>query len=234
MRTLKIHTLFSILILLIVFSISSYAEKIDSVDNNQARGYPWIAHSSLDAFYLASPANPMGTQPYQFSTYQAFTIQSLSFASFHMGLRSRETMAPNFSQPYREPASIKLASTIELLPNFVYASIGGNIPVLSDSFSINDTAALYQALNNFSPMPYSNFLSPQAIELGLYGKFSTLDWTALAGFAYVRPGQFDNLTDHSFHPSPFMNFMGRGFLQTDRSNHRLDAQATLYFEETWC
>src|SRR5438045_3999521 len=99
----------------IFLAAAAHAQRNDTLESGQEKGYPWIAHSSLDAFYVASPANSGGVQPYQVSAYQGFTIQSLSFASFHMGLRSRETLAPGFNRPYREPFSLKLAGTAEIL-----------------------------------------------------------------------------------------------------------------------
>ena len=87
---------------------AGYAQTADSAEYAKGRSYPWIAHSSVDAFYLSSPAEPGQSSPYQISLYQGFTIQSLSFAWFHIGLRSRETYVPGFDEAYREPMVLKL------------------------------------------------------------------------------------------------------------------------------
>jgi len=216
----------------LMLAASAQAQKNDTLESGQEKGYPWIAHSSLDAFYLGSPANPGGIQPYQISAYQGFTIQSLSFASFHMGLRSRETFAPGFSQPYREPFSLKLSGTAELLRDFLYASLGGNIPILPGAINIEDTLALYQALNDYSPMPYSAFLSPRALEAGLFGRYSWSSWFALGGVTYARPARFTAIPDRASYPAPFFDIMVRAFLETGKSRHRWDAKATIYSDET--
>src|SRR5688572_1171391 len=79
------------LALLSVLASSAFAQKPDSTED-KGHGFPWIAHSSIDIFYLNSPAVPGKDHPYQASLYQGFTIQSLAFAWFHIGLRSRETL----------------------------------------------------------------------------------------------------------------------------------------------
>lgn len=215
-----------------VLAAAAHAQKNDTLESGQEKGYPWIAHSSLDAFYLSSPATPGGVQPYQISAYQGFTIQSLSFASFHMGLRSRETLAPGFNSPYREPFSLKLAGTAEILRDYVYASLGGNIPILPGAIDIADTLALYQALNDYNPLPYSAFLSPRALEVGLFGRYNWTTWSALGGVTYARPARFTAIADHAFYPAPFFDFMARAVLETGKSRHRWDAKATLYGQET--
>ncbi len=203
---------------------------LDSLSTSQGKGFPWVAHTELEGYYLSAPGgNPA---PYQISAYQAFTIQSLSFASFHLGLRSRETMAPGASQPYREPSDIKLAATIEVIRNFVYASIGGNIPLYAGAMGTTDTAALYQAMNDFSALPYPYFISTQALEAGIFGRYAFISWNTLLGVTYTRPGRVDILPGNAFFPAPFFNIAGRALLETGPGRHRWDLKATLYADET--
>ena len=204
-------------------------QKLDSLESGQEKGYPWIAHSSVDAFYLASPA--AASEPYQIALYQGFTIQSLSFASFHLGLRSRETNVPGLSAPYREPFAMKLSGTAELLRDFLYVSLGGNIPLFSGTIDPNDSLALYQTLNDYSPMPYNGFLSPRALEVGVFGRYLWSAWTVLGGVAYSRPARFDAVPSHSFFPSSYLDFVGRAILETGAIRHRVDVKTTLYGTE---
>ena len=208
---------------------AAFAQKADT--SEAAHGFPWIAHTSAEAFYLNSPADDGLPNPYQVSLYQGFTIQSLAFAWFHVGLRSRETLAPGFSAPYREPFAIKLQASAEVLRDYLFLSVGGNIPILSDSIALADTAALYRDLNGYSPMPFSGFLSPRALQAAIFGRYASANWTLLGGFGYSRPALFRVIQDKAFFPASYFDFSGRAVYQDRAGRHRLDAKASLYGDE---
>ena len=209
----------------------AFAEKPDSTFATGERGYPWIAHSSVDGFYLMSPTAITPGQPYQVTTYQSFTIQSISMASFHFGLRSRETKAMNFTAPYQDPLQIKLSTTFEILRDYLYVSIAGNIPLSSSTLPLEDSAAIYQSLNDYSPLPYTGFLSPRSVQMAAFGRYTTGSWTNLGGFSYVRPARFDAIPDHPFFPPTYFNLSGRTILETGASRHRFDLRSTFYLTE---
>lgn len=219
--------------LLALASLVSFAsaQKPDSTEGQQGHGFPWIAHSSIDIFYLSSPAIPGKAYPYQASLYQAFTIQSLSFAWFHIGLRSRETLAPGFSQAYREPFALKLQGSAEIVPDYLYVSLGGNIPILSHGMDLADTLALYQAMNGYNPMPNSAFLSPQALHVSAYGRYVLTNWTLLAGVGYIRPALFTLIPDKSFYPAPYFDLDARAVYQAREARHRMDLKASIFGDE---
>jgi hypothetical protein len=217
--------------LVLALAASAYAQKPDSAEGAQSRGFPWIAHSSIDIFYLNSPAVPGKDYPYQASLYQGFTIQSLSFAWFHIGLRSRETLAPGFSQPYREPFALKLQGSAEILPDYLFLTLGGNIPMLTRTVDLADTLALYQAMNGYSPMPYSAFLSPQALHASVYGRYALTNWTLLAGVSYIRPALFSLIPEKEFYPAPYFDLDARAIYQARDAKHRLDLKASIFGEE---
>lgn len=210
---------------------AGYAQTADSAEYAKGRSYPWIAHSSVDAFYLSSPAEPGQPSPYQVSLYQGFTIQSLSFAWFHIGLRSRETNVSGFEDPYREPMVLKLQGSVELWPELIYASIGGNIPLLDGQLSLNDTLPLYQALNGYSPLPYPGFLSPQALQVAVFGRYAWSNWTGMAGAAYARETLFRGVPGASFYPAAYFDLYARALFQGSAARHRFDARATIYGDE---
>ena len=218
--------------LLVVFALAGGASaQIGDSAEDKGHGLPWIAHSSIDIFYLGSPAVPGRENPYQASLYQGFTIQSLSFAWFHLGLRSRETLAPGFSQPYREPFLLKLQGSFELLRDHVFASLGGNIPMLNRGMDAADTLALYQAMNGYSPLPNSAFLSPQALHVSVQGRYALANWTLLAGIGYVRPTLFELIPDKPFYPAPYFDVNVRAIYQGKEARHRYDFKSSIYSEE---
>lgn len=219
------------LALILALSVTGFAQKTDSADGMVDRGFPWIAHSSIDIFYLSSPAIPGKAYPYQASLYQGFTIQSLAFAWFHMGLRSRETLAPGFSEPYQEPFALKLQGSAEVLRDHLFVTLGGNIPLKSDKIDLADTLAMYEAMNGYNPMQYPGFLSPQALQAGVYGRHAFSNWTLLAGVNYVRPGLFNLVPDKAFFPSPYFDISARGIYQSSAARHRWDAKASVYADE---
>jgi hypothetical protein len=217
--------------LLLALAAGAQAQRADSAEGPQGRGFPWIAHSSIDLFYLSSPAVPGKDNPYQASLYQGFTIQSLSFAWFHIGLRSRETLAPAFSQPYREPFALKLQASAEILRDYLFITLGGNIPMLTRTVDLADTLALYQAMNGYSPLPYSAFLSPQALHASVYGRYPLANWTLLAGVSYVRPALFSIIPEREFYPAPYFDLDARAIYQAREARHRLDLKASIYGDE---
>jgi hypothetical protein len=221
----------SIILSTAAFIGKTSAQNADSLDSGHEKGYPWIAHSSFEAFYLGSPTVPSISQPYQISLYQGMTIQSLSFASFHLGLRSRETVAPGIATPYREPFALKLAGTAEVLRNYLYLTLGGNIPILSGSISNSDSLALYQTINEYSPLPASGFLSPRALQVGVFSRYTWTAWSAFGGFTYVRPTRYKLIPNEAFYPAPYFDLVGRALLETGVSRHRFDAKTTFYSSE---
>lgn len=218
------------LALILVLAASAFAQKPDSTEDKD-HGFPWIAHSSIDIFYLNSPAVPGKDHPYQAGLYQGFTIQSLAFAWFHIGLRSRETLAPGFSKPYREPFVLKLQGNAELLRDHVYVALGGNIPMLGRNMDMADTLALYRAMNGYSPLPSSAFLSPQALHASIYGRYALSNWTLLAGVGYVRATLFELMPDKPFYPAPYIDLNARATYQGKEARHRLDFKSAIFADE---
>lgn len=220
------------LVSILLWAGCARGQRADSAESPQEHGFPWIARSSVDAFYLASPADEAaGSQPYQISFYQGFTIQSLTFAWFHIGLRSRETLAPGLSQPYREPLDLKLQASVEVLPDYLYATLGGNIPLYGDSIAVADSLALYGATNGYSPMPNSAFLSPRALQGAIFGRYAWTNWTLLGSFGYARPTLFHLMQDRAFFPAAYFDASGRVVYQTRAGRHRWDAKAVFYGDE---
>ena len=215
----------------LVGAAPAFAQKGDTSEAAQGHGFPWIAHTSVDGFYLGSPANPGGGNPYQVSLYQGFTIQSLTFAWFHIGLRSRETLAPGFSGPYREPFALKLQGSAEVLRDYLYVTLGGNIPILSDTIALADTLALYQSMNGYSPMPYSSYLSPQALQASVFARYAWTNWTLMGGFGYARPTLFRLIRDHAFFPAAYFDLSGRAVYQSRAARHRWDAKVSIFGDE---
>jgi hypothetical protein len=208
------------------------AQKADSGDAAaKDRSYPWIAHSSLDVFYQHTPAQPGRPYPYQASLYQGFTIQSLSFAWFHLGLRTRETYAYGFEEPYQEPMVLKLQGSAELLPGLAYASLGGNIPLMADKLDLGDTMALYQSLNGYSPFPGQDFLSPTTVQAAVFGRYAWANLTGMAGASYARRSLYRGLPEQGFYPASYFDLFARFVYQGAAARHRLDGRASLYGSE---
>lgn len=207
------------------------AQKSDTVDFSQERSFPWIARSSIDVFYLNSPAEAGRPYPYQASLYQGFTIQSLSFAWFHIGLRTRETYALGFSEPYQEPMLLKLQGSAEVLPDLFYATLGGNLPLIQGELDTGDTLALYRSINSYSGLPASDFLSPQALQVAVFGRYALTNWTLLAGVGYARATLFQGLPGKSFFPASYFDLFARAIYQARTARHRVDVKGSIYGEE---
>ncbi len=210
---------------------AALAQNPDSTDPGKERSFPWIAHSSCDLFYQHAPAEPGRPYPYQASLYQGFTIQSLSFAWFHLGLRTRETYAYGFERPYQEPMVLKLQMSAELLPDLAYASLGGNIPLMADKLDLNDTLALYQSLNGYSPFPGQDFISPRSVQAAVFGRYAWSNLTAMAGASYSRRSAYRGLPDRPFYPASYFDLFARLVFQGASARHRLDGRASLYAAE---
>jgi hypothetical protein len=203
------------------------ADKPDTAAEFQEKGIPWIARSSVDMFYSGSPESA-----YQISAYQGITLQSLRFAWFHVGMRTRETMAPGFSRPYSEPVILKLSGTAEVLRDFVYVFLSGNLPLVSDHVDVADTAALASAVGDYGIFPYQNFLSPQGVHVGAVGRYRFPDWDVMAGGSYARAGNFEPIEAVSFFPAAYFDVFARALYEGRAARHRFDAKAVLYGEES--
>lgn len=207
------------------------ADKPDTASESQERGIPWIAHSSVDMFYLGSPASPTGEPSYQISAYQGITVQSLRFAWFHVGMRTRETMAPGFARPYSEPVILKLMGTAEVLRDYAYIFLSGNLPLVSDHLDTADTAALAHAVSDYDVFPYPNFLSPQGVHVGAFGRYRFPDWDLMAGASYARSGRFEPIAGVAYYPSAYLDVFARALLEKRSARHRFDAKMVLYGDE---
>lgn len=215
----------------LLLAAGAHAQLADSAGFSQEHSFPWIARSSIDVFYLNSPAEAGRPYPYQASLYQGFTIQSLSFAWFHIGMRTRETYALGFSEPYQEPMLLKLQGSAELLPDLAYVTLGGNIPLIQGKLNIGDTLALYKAINGYSGLPYSDFLSPQALQGAAFARYAWTNWTLLGGVGYARATLFDAIPGKSFYPASYFDLFARAIYQGRASRHRLDVKGSVYGEE---
>lgn len=215
----------------LLLAAAANAQRPDSGDYNQESSFPWIARSSIDVFYLNSPAEPGRPYPYQASLYQGFTIQSLSFAWFHIGVRTRETYSLGFSEPYQEPMLLKLQGSAEVLRDLFYVTMGGNIPLIQGKLSIKDTLALYRAINGYSGLPYSDFLSPQALQAAAFARYAWTNWTVLGGVGYARATLFRGIPGRSFFPAAYFDLFGRAIYQGRAARHRLDVKGSIYGEE---
>jgi hypothetical protein len=203
----------------------------DAAGADAARGLPWIAHSAVDAFYLQAPEGAGGGRPYQISAYQGFTIQSLAFASFHAGWRYRETQAPGLSGPYREIFALKVLGTAEILRDHLFVSVGGSVPLVDGSVAEADTAALHRSLSGYSPLPSPNFVTPQGLQTGVFGRVRAGAWDLMAGATYARPTRFEPVDGYPFHPASQIGGTFRAVLETEASRHRFEAKVSRYGEE---
>lgn len=198
----------------------------------KAKGFPWIAHSTADLFYLPSPTSADGSQPYQISAYQAFTIQPLTFASFHGGWRLRETLAPGLSRSYREIFALKLLGTAELIRDHVFVTLGGSIPLFDEKAAVVDTLALYRSMSEYSPLPAPNFVTPQGLQIGLFGRYRLVAWDLMAGVTYAQATRFEPVDGYPFNPGSQLDATFRALLETSEARHRWDFKASTYGEET--
>jgi hypothetical protein len=199
--------------------------------STKAKGLPWIAHSSAEAFLLQSPSDAGGSQPYQVAAYQGFTIQSLSFASFHLGWRYRETLAQGMAQPYRDLFALKLLGTAEILRDHLFVSLGGSIPLVDASISLSDTAALYSAMSRYNPMPTPNFAIPQGLQVGVHGRYRLGAWDLMGGASYSQPTQFEPVSGFPYNPASALGGSLRALLETSSARHRFDARMSRYGDE---
>jgi hypothetical protein len=203
----------------------------DTAEASQPKGLPWIAHSSAEAFYLASHPDASGSRPYQVSAYQGFTIQSLAFASFHAGWRYRETLAPGLGTPYREPFSLKLQGTAEILRDHLFVTLGGSIPLAESRAGEEDTLALHRATSGYSPLPAPNFLVSQGMQVGVTGRYRLGAWDLMSAFAYSQPTQTEHVDGHPFNPASYFTLAFRAGLETRSSSHRWDAKVARFGTE---
>lgn len=217
--------------LALALAAGARAQIQDSAGYSQENSFPWIARSSIDVFYLNSPAEPGRPYPYQASLYQGFTIQSLSFAWFHAGLRTRETYVMGFTEPYQEPMLLKLQASAEVLPDLAYVTLGGNIPLIQGNLSIADTLALFRAINGYSGLPYSDFLSPQALQAAAFGRYAWTNWTVLAGVGYARATLFRGIEGEAFFPAAYFDLFARAIYHGRAARHRMDLKGSIYGEE---
>ncbi|HLP42591.1 MAG TPA: hypothetical protein VK465_13865 [Fibrobacteria bacterium] len=202
-----------------------------SETSRQAKGLPWIAHSSADFFYLSSPAASGGSAPYQMSTYQGFTIQSFSFASFHAGWRFRETLAEGLREPYRELFALKLLGTAEVVRDHLFVAFGGNIPLTESRVAASDSLALFRSLNGYSPLPVPNWISPLGLQAGVFGRYRLGAWNLMGSFAFIEPSQFEPIAGSPFHPASTLAGSLRAVLETRVARHRFDFKVSRYGQE---
>jgi hypothetical protein len=109
--------------------------------------------------------------------------------------------------------------------------MGGNFPVYTGEISLSDTGALYENLNQYSPLPVNAFLSPQALELGVFSRAQTPTLTLLGGFTYNRPARFDGIPNEPFFLASYFNILGRAILETKNAFHRFDFKSTIFKDE---
>jgi hypothetical protein len=102
---------------------------------------------------------------------------------------------------------------------------------MAGKLSVDDSLPLYQALNGYDPFPAPDFLSPQAIQAAVFGRYAWPSWTAMAGAAYARRTLYRGLPGASFYPAAYFDLFARALFQGAAARHRLDARASIYGDE---
>ena len=173
------------------------------------------------------PRHPRRPYPYQASLYQGFTIQSLSFAWFHVGLRTRETYALGFSEPYQEPMLLKLQGSVEVLPDLVYRHPGRQHPPYPARNGHRGYPGPLPGHERLQRLADSDFLSPQALHAAAFGATPDRTGPCWPASATRAPRCSRWIPGKSFFPAAYFDFFARAIYQGRAARHRLDLKSRL-------
>ncbi len=213
---------------LIASVLSAFAEE----EEVQPQGVPWIIHSEFGGYnLLKAPKNSPGQEGYQLRFLNGLTAQPWSLVLLHAAWMYRETQAPGFSKPYREPMLWEGSGTVELLPGLLFAWFGVNWPTSSESAPLGDSTAWSAFLNDHPSLPDAGILAPTSVQIGGAARIQSDPNLFLAGLSYQRASTFKGMQENHFRPPWILRLTFRCDIPLSNARQRLDLSGTLFGAE---
>jgi hypothetical protein len=203
-------------------------------EDEMPSGIPWIAHFEYGGFsLLQAPGASSGTDGYQIRMVHGITAQPWRRLWVYGGWRYRETLAPGFSSPFREPAGLQSSVTYEMIPDLIYGWVGANWPLLHAEASLADSSAWDAFVSGHAVLPDPSLIDPASIQGGGMIRIQTQPTSYMAALSFQQPASFTGLGDQTFRPPWIL----RASLQCDMplalGKQRLNFSGTLFgYEKT--
>jgi len=190
---------------------------------------PWVARLEYGGFdLLQAPPDAPGEDGYQWQLRHGVTIQPWRIILFHAGWDYRETLAPGFTRPYREPFNLQASATVEVLPDFVYAWFGMGWPMRQSTIPPSDSSAWDGFLSEHSTLPDAGILNPASIQGGGLVRFGLDPALVLAGMSYQLPSDYAQFEGRRFRPPWLLRMKLEIQWPWSGSGQSVEGIATLY------
>lgn len=195
-------------------------------------GVPWVVSMEFGGHaLLQAPSDAPGTDGYQLRMVHAVTAQPWRLLQAHAAWRYRETMAPGFTQPYREPAGAQGSLAVEAVPGLLYAWAGLSLPLTTSKAPLADSIAWDAFLSRHSTLPDPGMVEPTTVQVGGLMRLQTDPVLFLTGASYQLPTAFTALAGQRFRPPWILRLSLQGDIATDEGRHRLQIQWTQFGAE---
>lgn len=164
-------------------------------------GIPWVAHLEYAGFsLLQAPSSADDAKGYQIRMVHGITAQPWQRLKVYGAWRFRETFAPGFSTPYREPLGLQGSITYELIPELLYGWLGVSWPLIHAEAAIGDTLAWDAFMAGHSVLPDPSLIDPASLQMGGLMRIQSQPTLFLAAFSFQQPASFTGLGDERFRP----------------------------------
>lgn len=212
--------------------IASVLSAFAAEDDARPRGVPWIIHSEFGGYeLLQAPKDSPGADGYQLRFLNGLTAQPWRMVLLHAAWHYRETLAPGFSQPYREPMLWEGSGTVELIPDLLFAWLGVHWPTGSGTAPLGDSAAWSAFLNDHPSLPDAGIVSPASVQIGVAARMQSDPSLFLAGLSYQRGATFSGMEGNRFRPPWMLRASLRCDMPLRSARQRLDLGGTLFGAE---
>ncbi len=167
----------------------------------KAMGIPWVVHMEYGGFsLLQAPPKLSGDAGYQLRMVHGVTVQPWRPLTLHASWRYRETLAPGFDSPYREPVGVQGAFIFEFLPDMLYGWIGASGPLWPSQADVKDSLAWDELLSGKTAMPDPALVNPASLQGGGLWRLRSGKNSLMAGLSYTQPASFSAFEETPFRP----------------------------------
>jgi hypothetical protein len=195
-------------------------------------GVPWVVSAEYGGYsLLKAPSDAPGSDGYQLRMVHGVTAQPWRILQAHAAWRYRETMAPGFTRPYREPLGAQGSVAVEAVPGLVFGWVGMSWPLLASQAPLADSAAWDAFASRHATLPDPAIVDPATVQVGGILRLQTDPTLFLAGVAYQLPTAFTALEGHRFRPPWILRMSLQCDMPLVDARQRLRFQGALFGPE---
>jgi hypothetical protein len=193
-------------------------------EEEKAPGVPWVARMEFGGYQLlTAPQDSPSPEAYQINMLHGITAQPWTLVLLHAAWRYRETLAPGFTKPFREPLGWQGSGTVALIPDFFFVWGAVNWPMGNSTSPLVDSNAWSAFLSEHATLPDLSIASSPTVQVGAMIRIQSDPSVFLLGMSYQRAASFAGLESNRFRPPWILGLKLRSDLPLWEDRQRIES-----------